>query len=268
MDFCVTVSPYVRVLDMKIRILGVMAVLAFLPGCSSWVPTVANNGINYGINVGRAISADRSLFNVLDDLSIKNNITNIILDEALLLDVSADVYQGMVMLTGAVKDEETRQKIEDLTRNVDGVRELFNEIQITDANWLKMSTQDLILVTALTTQLVLTQGVNSVNYRWRAVNGVVYFMGRSRGRAELDKVVSLARMPGVRRIVSHVFLTDHVVVDIPPDATAEAKAKPELNKAGEETVKAEARPEPKGAKKKGAPRSAAPRVTSSESASK
>ena len=218
---------------MKFRVLGVLVMLAFLQGCTSWVPTVANNGINYGINIGRTISADRSLFNVLDDLAIKNAITNIILDEALLLDVSADVYQGMAMLTGAVKDEETRQKVEDLVRNVDGVRELFNEIQVTDESWLQMAAKDLIMETVLTTQLVLTQGVNSVNYRWRAVNGVVYFMGKAKGRAELDKVISLARLPGVRKIVSHVFLTDHMVLDVLPDAPAEAKteARPEAVKA-------------------------------------
>lgn len=264
---------------MKLRILGLLAMLAFLPGCSSWVPTIANNGINYGINVGRTISADRSLFNVLDDLAIKNTITNIFLDEALLLDVSADVYQGMVMLTGAVKDEETRQKVEDLARQVDGVRELFNEIQITDENWLKMTAKDMVMETALTTQLVLTQGVNSVNYRWRAVNGVVYFMGRARGRAELDKVISLARMSGVRKIVSHVFLTDHVVVDVLPDATAAAQAGTETGRAGVEAVqpdaKAEAKPDEvkaqpvaQGTKKKITLRSAAPRITPSVSASK
>ena len=59
-------------------------------------------------------------------------------------------------------------------------------------------------------------------------------MGKAKGRAELDKVISLARMPGVRKIVSHVFLTDHVVVDVLPEATAEAKVEP---------VKAEAKPD-------------------------
>lgn len=260
---------------MKLRILGVLAMVAFLPGCSSWVPTIANNGLNYGINVGRTISADRSLFNVMDDLAIKNALTNIFLDEALLLDVSADVYQGMVMLTGAVKDAETKQKVEDLAREVDGVRELFNEIQVTDESWLRMTVKDLVMETALTAQLVLTQGVNSVNYRWRAVNGVIYFMGRARGRAELDKVVSLARMPGVRQIVSHVFLTDHMVLDVPAGATAEAKAETETDKAGAEAVKAEAKPEAvkaqpaaKGTKQKVPTRLATPRNTPPTSVSK
>ena len=128
----------------------------------------------------------------------------------------------------------------------------FNEIQIAEENWLQMIAKDLLMETVLTTKLVLTQGVNSVNYRWRAVNGVVYFMGRARGRAELDKVVDLARMPGVRKIVSHVFLTDHMVLDILPDATAEVKTEPAI---------AEAKPEPTGVKTKAPARSVTPRST-------
>lgn len=260
---------------MRIRIIGVLAMLAFLPGCSSWIATVANNGLNYGINVGRTLSADRSLFNVLDDLAVKNTINNAFFDEALLLDINADVYQGMAMLTGVVRDAETKQKAEDLARKVDGVRELFNEIQVADENWLKMVAKDLLMETTLTAKLVWTEGVNSVNYRWRTVNGAVYFMGRARGRAELDKVISLARMDGVRKIVCHVFLTDHVAVDVLPDAPAEAKAATETNKAGEEPAKAEAKPEAvkaqlaaQGAKKKASPRPDAPRITPSASPSK
>ncbi|MEK6605079.1 MAG: hypothetical protein AABY77_04245, partial [Nitrospirota bacterium] len=93
---------------MKLGAVGLVMMCGLLTGCSSWIPTVANNGLNYGINIGRTISADRSLFNVLDDLSIKNTINYALLDEALMLSISTDVYQGRVMLTGSVKDAETR----------------------------------------------------------------------------------------------------------------------------------------------------------------
>lgn len=243
---------------MILRIVGMLALAGWLAGCSSWVPTVANNGLNYGINVGRAITADRSFFNILDDLSIKNTINNALLDEALLLNVSTDVYQGMVMLTGAVKDEETRQKAEALASKVDGVRELFNEIQVTDEHWLKSLPKDLWLENALTAKLVLAPGVSSVDYHWRAVNGIVYFMGMARSREELDKVIALARMSGVRKIVSHVFLTDHVVVDVPSETTAGVQPDPGTRSPAPKAGEPKAKPESKGAKKKPSPRSAAP----------
>ena len=104
---------------MILRIVGVMALASLLAGCAFGVSTFATDGADFGINVGRTMTADRSLFNVLDDLSIKNTTENTLLDEALSLNVSVDVYQGMVMLTGSVNDAVTRKKAEKLARQVE-----------------------------------------------------------------------------------------------------------------------------------------------------
>jgi len=211
---------------------GLIVVCGLLTGCSSWIPTVTNNGLNYGINLGRTISADRSLFNVLDDLSIKNTINHALLDEALLLNISTDVYQGRVMLTGSVKDAETRQKVEDLARQVDGVRELYNEIQVTDESRLMAFPKDLLIESTLAARMVLAPDVSSVDYQVRAANGVVYVLGIAKSRAELDQVITLARVSGARKIVSHVFLSEHIVLDGTPEPAVRAKAEPDPVRAG------------------------------------
>jgi osmotically-inducible protein OsmY len=223
---------------MTLRVVGAVVMCGVFAGCSSWVPTVVNNGVNHGINVGRTLSADRSIFNVLDDFSIKNTITNALLDEALILNVSTDVYQGMVMLTGAVKDEETRQKAEDLARKVDGVRELYNDIQVTDEGWLASLPGDLMIESAVAASMVFTPGVHWVNYQLRAANGVVHVMGIAKSRAELDQVVAIARASGARKIVSHVFLTEAIVLDGAPETMAGANAEPALVRTANEPAKA------------------------------
>ena len=131
---------------------------------------------------------------------------------------------------------------------------------VTDENWLKSLPKDLWVENTLTAKLVFASGVSSVDYRWRAVNGIVYFMGMARSREELDKVIALARMNGVRKIVSHVFLTDHVVVDVPSEATAGVQPDPEARSTASKAGETKAKPESKGAKKKPSPRSAAPRI--------
>ncbi|MDO8545904.1 MAG: BON domain-containing protein [Nitrospirales bacterium] len=252
---------------MKLGAVSLVMMCGLLTGCSSWIPTVANNGLNYGINIGRTISADRSLFNVLDDLSIKNTINYALLDEALMLSISTDVYQGRVMLTGSVKDAETRQKAEDLARQVDGVRELYNEIQVTDESRLMSFPKDLFIENMLEARMVLEPGVTSVNYQMRAEKGVVYVLGIAQSRAELDQVIALARVSGARKIVSHVFLSEHIVLDGAPEPTAEAKAEPEPVRAGGEparvgakTDELKAKPPAKAAKKKPAPLPAPPQT--------
>jgi len=246
---------------MILRITGMMALASLLAGCAFGVSTFATDGVDFGINVGRTINADRSLFNVLDDLEIKNTTENALLDEALSLNVTVDVYQGMVMLTGSVEDVVTRKKAENLARQVDGIRELFNEIQVTDESWLKSLPKDVYLEKTITAKMVLAPGIRSVNYRCRVVNGVVYFMGMARGREELDKVIALASMNGVRRIVSHVFLTDSIVVVVPPASTNGVKPAPAVLNTASKADETKAKPESNGAKKKPFPRSAALKTT-------
>jgi len=246
---------------MILRIVGVMALASLLAGCAFGVSTFATDGVDFGINVGRTIKADRSLINVLDDLSIKNTAENILLDEALSLNVSVDVYQGMVMLTGSVEDAVTRKKAEKLASQVDGVRELFNEIQVTEGSWLMSLPKDVYVENAIAAKLVMAPGIRSVNYRCRVVNGVVYLMGMARSREELDKVIALARMNGVRKIVSHVFLTDSIVVVVPPTAPTGVKPAPAALNTTSKAAETKAKPESNGAKKKPFARSAAPKTT-------
>lgn len=193
---------------MGTRLITALAMLSLLSGCE-WVSTAVRTGIDVGV----ILAADRSVYNFMDDYSIKSEITSAILDEAMLLNISTDVYQGMVMLSGAVKDENDKRRAEKLVRQVKGVRELFNDIQVTSDGYISARVTDLILENKLKAKLLFSGGVSSINFRWRAVNSVIYFMGMAKSREELDKVISLARMDGVQKIVSHVFLTDAYVFD-------------------------------------------------------
>src|SRR5437867_11593455 len=122
---------------MILRIGGMIALASVLAGCASLVQTAISNGIN----VGRTLPADRALYNVLDDLSIKNTINNALLDEALLLDINTDVYPSMRMLTGSAPDAATRQQAAALTRQTAGVRQLCDETKVTDKGRSKALSQ-------------------------------------------------------------------------------------------------------------------------------
>jgi osmotically-inducible protein OsmY len=205
---------------MRIRIAMVLAVLGLVSGCE-WISTAVNTGIDFGV----MLAADRSIYNVMDDYSIKSEITSAFVDEAIVLSISTDIYQGMVMLTGTVKDEKDKIKAERLARRVKGVRELFNEIQVTTEGGVAATVKDLIMENKLKAKLVFAAGLTSINFRWRAVNSVIYFMGMAKSREELDRVVTLARMSGVSKIVTHVFLTDQLAYEGSPKAVEETVEK-------------------------------------------
>jgi osmotically-inducible protein OsmY len=184
-----------------VRLAGTMGIAALFAACSSPL----------GVPVGAVttVAEDRPLSEAGTDLRIKTNILKAFAEEAkgLLVDVSSNVYEGHVLLTGSVKKPEDRAKAEAITRRIDGVREVFNDIQVTEEGGLRASAKDFAIETKLKANLLTARGVTSINYRWRAVNGVVYFLGAARSQEELDKVLAVAReMDGVKDVVSHVVV--------------------------------------------------------------
>jgi osmotically-inducible protein OsmY len=150
---------------------------------------------------------DRPLSDAKDDIGIKASILTTFAEEAkgLLMDVNTDVYGGEVMLTGAVKKSEDRRKAVELARRTDGVKNLYNEIQVTEEGGFSASAKDIGIELKLKASLLGASGVGSINLRWRSVNGIVYYIGLVYSREELDKVMRVTRaVDGVKHIVSHI----------------------------------------------------------------
>jgi osmotically-inducible protein OsmY len=177
--------------------------------CIGIVLTACSSPLGVPVGAVTTVAEDRPLSEAGTDLRIKTNILKAFAEEAkgLLVDVSTDVYEGQVLLTGSVKKPEDRVKAEAIAQKIDGVRQVFNDIQVTQEGGLRASAKDFAIETKLKANLLAARGVTSINYRWRAVNGVVYFLGLARSQEELDKVLALAReMDGVKDVVSHVIV--------------------------------------------------------------
>ena len=76
---------------------------------------------------------------------------------------------------------------------------------MTDEGGVGQSARDFWIEAKLKMKLLTADGVSSLNYRWRSVNGTVYLLGQARSQAELDQVIRLVReTDSVRGTVSHV----------------------------------------------------------------
>jgi osmotically-inducible protein OsmY len=153
------------------------------------------------------VAEDRPLSATKDDLGIKASILKAFAEEAkgLLVDVNTDVYEGEVMLTGSVKKSPDRKKAVELARRAEGVKHLYNEIQVTEEGGIGASAKDIGIELKLKASLLGASGVGSINLRWRSVNGVVYYIGQVYSKEELDKVLHITHdTDGVKNIVSHI----------------------------------------------------------------
>ncbi len=150
---------------------------------------------------------DRSAGQVLDDNVIYAKISTNIARESgeLYVDVSTNVFQGRVMLTGSVPDNASLDTAARLANSVTGVTEVINELQVTEDGGFKTSAKDLATETKLDAKLIAADNIKQSNYRWKVVHGVVYLLGLAQNQAELDLVLTVIKdTQGVDRVVTHV----------------------------------------------------------------
>ncbi len=157
---------------------------------------------------GCAAVEDRRLGQVATDAEIRLDINKRVLNgqnQDLFFDLKTNVYEGRVMLTGAVKLPENRNRIAALAKGIPGVRTIYNDVQVTGAGGFKNTANDVWIKTKVTSQLLAENGVNSANYQTRVVNSVVYIIGRALSKHELGKVMTIARrVEHVTKVVNHI----------------------------------------------------------------
>lgn len=185
--------------------LGLCSVLVFLSGC---VPLLIAGGTETAV----VVAQERSVGNAMDDAGILLQIKNKFAAkdfEDLLANVEVKVVEGRVLLTGNVDKPESQIEAVRLTWQVNGVKEVINEIQINDQAGIWNYTRDVWISTQIRSRLILEKGVRSINYSVITVNQVVYVMGLAQNQEELNRVTHIASTTNyVQRVVSYVRLKD------------------------------------------------------------
>ena len=138
--------------------------------------------------VGVAAVQERSIGDAVDDFTIRAQLNQIFFEENIDLfqSVSFNVVEGRVLLKGSVKKQESRLRALELVWQASGVREVVNEIQVTDQGGIVNYARDTWISTQLTAEMLLDIDIFDINYNIETINGVIY-------------VVSIAQKPGGTR---------------------------------------------------------------------
>lgn len=150
---------------------------------------------------------DRSTSDQARDTEIRLIASKRLLEEdsALFRAVGTQVWEGRVLLTGAVVRPENKLRVDKIVRGVPGVRDVINEIRVTAEGGLEAFAADTVAEEKLKVRLLADKEIKSVNYSVRVAGGVAYLLGTARNGPELDKVRSHAReVEGVKRVVSYI----------------------------------------------------------------
>jgi osmotically-inducible protein OsmY len=179
--------------------------LFFLTGC---IPLLIGGGTETAV----VVAQERPAGNALDDAGILLKIKNQYAQKDfgdLFANVEIKVVEGRVLLTGNVDKADSQIEAVRLAWLVPGVREVMNEVQISDKAGFANYSRDVWISTQIKTRLLLEKNVHSVNYSVITVNQVVYVMGIAQDQDELDKVNYICSTTNyVQRVANYVRMKD------------------------------------------------------------
>jgi osmotically-inducible protein OsmY len=204
----VPIQRFRVVIDMKpgstvmvaLALTGALALAACSP------TTVA---VGAGATVGATAVQDRGIDGAASDTWIRAEINQRLLAKSgdLFLDVHLQVQNGRVLLSGTVPDPKARVEAVHIAWLSDGVREVINEMEVSDDGSFVDYTRDRWIETRLRAKLLSDKAINSLNISIEAVNQSVYLIGIAHSEDELARVVGHAKnVPYVRRVVSYLDL--------------------------------------------------------------
>ena len=191
----------------KLTLLFVSLILLMINiGCSP-VGVLASGGSATMV----VAEGDRSLGAVVDDATIKLNLSAKFLksENSLFLDVNSNVTEGRVLLTGLVDTQEIRIEAVRKVWEINGVREVINEIEVGNKTTLKEYMNDLWINTQVKSLAARTIGLRSFSYNFETIKGKVYIAGITSRPEQLQAIVeSTKTIKGVNEIVNYVVIKE------------------------------------------------------------
>jgi osmotically-inducible protein OsmY len=175
-------------------------------GCSP-VGVLASGGATTMI----IAEGDRSLGTIVDDSTIKLNLSAKFLysDADLFVNINTNVINGRVLLTGIVDNQEIRIEAVRTVWEVDGVKEIVNEIEVGNKTTIKEYANDLWINTQVKSLAAKTIGLRALGYNFETIKGRVYIAGITSRPEQLESIITMTKtIKGVKEIINYVIIQE------------------------------------------------------------
>jgi len=161
------------------------------------------------VNVTTSSAKEKGIKEAISDGMIDTGINKEFLnhDINMFINVQIEVVEGRVLLTGSVKKPKHRLDAIKIAWKVLGVREVINEIDVTEKGGIKQYLIDVKIKTQIRYKILADKEVSSINYNFEVVNGNVYIIGIAENKKELKKLVKhINTIGGVLKVVNHSIM--------------------------------------------------------------
>ena len=107
--------------------------------------------------------------------------------------ISISVNDGSILVTGILKNVDTKIELTKVIWDVSGVKEVNNKVQISETNNLKNIAKDLASLGEIKAKLMASKKLNSLNFSIDVVNNIVYISGIASSEEEIAIVTQIAQ---------------------------------------------------------------------------
>ena len=184
------------------NLLFISIILLFLQSCGPIIGTVGM------VSIGAA-SKEKGIGTSINDSLIKTKISNLIFkfNKKLIADTKIFVNNGSVLFTGKLKRSNDKIEFTKLAWSIRGVKEVNNEILLTDTSYIKNIARDIASIGEIRARLISDKSINSINYSIDVVNDKAYVSGVAKDELEMNLVknhASSARF--VKEVYNYIIL--------------------------------------------------------------
>ena len=107
--------------------------------------------------------------------------------------ISLSVDNGSILVTGKLKNIDTKVQLTKIIWEINGVKEVNNKVQISETNNFKNIAKDLASLGEIKARLMASKKLNSLNYSIDVVNNIAYISGIASSEEEISIVTQIAQ---------------------------------------------------------------------------
>ena len=186
----------------KIYFLFILIILSGCVGASS-------KGV-FGTGVTVALDP-RTLGTQIDDGIMDKNLDArlLLVDKNYFLNVSTQVLDGRIFITGKVESPEEKLKITKLAWETQGVRSVRNDLKIKEKFNFKQSSKDILITSQLRSAIIFNKKIKSANYSIDTYKKTIYIYGIAETEDEKNEVIKEAKeILDVENVIASILLVE------------------------------------------------------------
>ncbi len=184
------------------KLIYISCIALILQSCAPIIGTVGM------VSLGAA-TKEKGLGTSINDNIIKTKISNLIykFNKNLIADTKVFINNGSVLFTGKVKNPNEKIEFTKLAWTVRGVKEVNNEIQITDKSSIKNIARDMASLGEIRARIISDKSINSINFSVDVVNDKAYISGIASNEVEINLVKNHALSAKfVKEVYNYIIL--------------------------------------------------------------